>query len=461
MFAAFLTDLHEILRTDNDGLEKERQLMHYSSNLMNRVFQSWISWQEPQLIQHYQVKGYTVGKAVERSVQFLFGVLTYTRKSVERNGHIIYPIDELLGLERYDRYSLRTKYALAELSMVTSYRKASELIEVVGNVQASKDTVMKVVHEYGKKYKEHELYLEEYGTEGERTVNYLYIEGDGVFVGGNDGKNKELAHFIVHEGVETNGQRKKTKNLKQFVGLGHKKTLDHVENYLYRTYDLKNTIIVTNSDGGKGYSQKTFKSLLPVVKGHEHFLDRYHITLKLEQRVFVPELIPAFQKAINNYSTKDLQCALDMLEAHAETKEQETHVKKLRAYLRRNWKIIKPYHIRGLPEEKQGIGIMESLHRILTYRMKKNSKYWGRGLEAMAWLLTTKRNGTLKEIFLEKWKEAFALDDRLVAELGNRPNHFFEDEGQNVDDVKTYTINYQNPSQRTRERIDWYKGNKN
>ncbi|MDN3168379.1 ISLre2 family transposase [Enterococcus faecalis] len=300
-------------------------------------------------------------------------MLTYTRKSVERNGHIIYPIDNLLGLERYDRYSLRTKYALAELSMVTSYRKASELIEVVGNVQASKDTVMKVVHEYETKYKEHEAYLEEYGTEGKCKVDYLYIEGDGVFVGGKDGTNKELAHFIVHEGIETNGQRKMTKNLKQFVGLGHQKTLNHVENYLYRTYDMKNTVIVTNSDGGKGYSQKTFKSLLPVVKRHEHFLDRYHISLKLEQRVFVPELIPVFQNAINNYSTINLQCALDTLESHIETKEQETHVKKLRAYLRRNWKIIKPYHLRELSGEKQGIGIMESLHRILTFRMKRTS----------------------------------------------------------------------------------------
>ncbi|CAI3467411.1 ISLre2 family transposase [Enterococcus cecorum] len=461
MFAAFLTDLHEILRTDNDGLEKEKQLMNYSSNLMNRVIQSWINWQEPQLIQSYQVKGYTVGKAVERSVQFLFGVLTYTRKSVERNGHIIYPIDNLLGLERYDRYSLRTKYALAELSMVTSYRKASELIEVVGNVQASKDTVMKVVHEYETKYKEHEAYLEEYGTEGKCKVDYLYIEGDGVFVGGKDGTNKELAHFIVHEGIETNGQRKMAKNLKQFVGLGHQKTLNHVENYLYRTYDLKNTVIVTNSDGGKGYSQKTFKSLLPVVKGHEHFLDRYHISLKLEQRVFVPELISVFQNAINNYSTRDLQCALDTLESHVETKEQETHVKKLRAYLRRNWKIIKPYHLRELSGEKQGIGIMESLHRILTFRMKRNSKYWGKGLEAMAWLLTTKRNGTLKEIFLEKWKEAFALDDRLVAELGKCPNHFFEDERQKVDNIKNYAINYHKPSKQTKERLDWYKGNEN
>lgn len=101
---------------------------------------------------------------------------------------------------------------------------------------------------------------------------------------------------------------------------------------------------------------------------------------------------------------------------------------------------------------------MESLHRILTFRMKRNSKYWGKGLEAMAWLLATKRNNTLKDIFTEKWQEAFALDDRLVAELGNCPNHFFDDEREKVDSVKTYAINYQRPSNRTKERLDWYNG---
>ncbi|OTN86691.1 hypothetical protein A5810_002980, partial [Enterococcus faecium] len=50
------------------------------------------------------------------------------------------------------------------------------------------------------------------------------------------------------------------------------------------------------------------------------------------------------------------------------------------------------------------------------------------------------------------------LDDRLVAELGNRPNQFFEDEREKADDIKTYTINYYKPSKQTKERIDWYKG---
>lgn len=457
MFANFLPDLQNILISENDVLAKEEQLVRLSSRVMNYLFKQYIKLHEPALLQKYQAQGYCTGKNAERSVYFLFGEMTYARTPVEKNGHIVYPIDELLGLERYSRYSVGTKYALVSLSMVTSYRKSAELIETIANVTASKDTVMKVVHEYGEKYKEHEAYLEEYGTEGTQQVDYLYIEGDGVFVGGKDGKNKELAHFIVHEGIEKNGQRKKTKNLKQFVGLGHKKTLNHLENYLYRTYDLKNTVIVTNSDGGKGYSQKTFKSFLPVVKRHEHFFDRYHISVKLEQRVFVPELIPIFQKAINNYSLEAVRRALDTLESCAVTEEQEVHVKKLRAYLRRNWKIIKPYPIRELPGEKQGIGIMESLHRTLTFRMKRNSKYWGKGLEPMAWLLATKRNGTLKEIFLEKWKQEFGLDDRLIV-VGGNYDYFEEKPKESLN--KRYGVNYRVSTAVGRDILKWCKGSK-
>ncbi|WP_237558643.1 ISLre2 family transposase [Enterococcus hirae] len=458
MFANFLTDLQNILISENDVLSKEEQLVSLSSRVMNYLLNQYIKLYEPAILQKYQAQGYSTGKNAERSVYFLFGEITYARTPLEKNGHIVYPIDELLGLERYSRYSVGAKYALVSLSMVTSYRKSAELIETIADVTASKDTVMKIVHEYGEKYKNYETYLEEYGTKGTKTVDYLYIEGDGVFIGGRDGKNRELAHFIVHEGIETNGNRKCTKNLKQFVGLGHRKTLNQLENYLYRTYNLKNTTIVSNADGGKGYTQATFKSLLPSVKRHEHFLDRYHISKKLEQRVFVSELIDVFQKAINQYSYERVRTALDTLESYATTSEQEEHVKRLTSYLRRNWKIIKPHHIRDLTKEKEGIGIMESLHRILTFRMKRNSKYWGIGLEPMAWLLTTKRNGTLKEIFLEKWKSAFELDDRIVSETGNQYNHFFEDEKAEGGKIPTARINFNNRANRMREIFKYFNG---
>ncbi|EOS7918924.1 ISLre2 family transposase [Enterococcus hirae] len=458
MMLDFVQELHEIFQSKIDLIEMENRLLRFVESVMNDLFLLYIKQYEPALIRKYQADGYTIKKKAERSVTFLFGQLTYTRTALERNGHIIYPIDDVLGVERYSRYSVGTKHALVQLSTVISYRKSSEMIEILTNVNASKDTVMKVVHEYEEKYKEHQEYLEEYGEEGTRQVEYLYIEGDGVLIGGKDGKNKELAHFIVHEGIETVGKRNMTKNLVQIIGLGHKKTLNQLEDYLYRTYDLRNTIIVTNSDGGKGYSQRIFKGILPVVNRHEHFLDRYHISQKLEQRVFIPELIPIFQRAINHYSLEEVKSAMDTLEAFACTKEHDNHVQKLRGYLRRNWKIIKPYPYRDLQGKKEGIGIMESLHRTITYRMKRNGKYWGKGLESMAWLLTTKRNGTLKEIFLEKWKEEFSLDDRLVAESGKIPNHYFEDERAKTDTEKTYSVHYKNSNPRYQEKLKWYRG---
>ncbi|MGL9947020.1 hypothetical protein IGJ63_002135 [Enterococcus sp. DIV1375a] len=155
---------------------------------------------------------------------------------------------------------------------------------------------------------------------------------------------------------------------------------------------------------------------------------------------------------------ENVRTALDTLESHATNQEQEEQVKRLTSYLRRNWKIIKPYHIRDLSGEKEGIGIMESLHRIFTFRMKKNSKYWGVGLEPMAWLLTTKRNGTLKEIFLEKWKSNFELDDRIVSEIGNQYNHFFEDEKAEVGKIPTGRINFKNQTNRIHEIFKYFNG---
>lgn len=121
MFANFLTDLKNILLSENDVLSKENQLICLSSKMMNTLFTQYIKMYEPALRQNYRAQGYSIGKKAERSVYFLFGEITYTRTPVEKSGYIVYPIDELLGLERYSRYSVGTKYALVSLSMVTSY----------------------------------------------------------------------------------------------------------------------------------------------------------------------------------------------------------------------------------------------------------------------------------------------------------------------------------------------------
>lgn len=52
------------------------------------------------------------------------------------------------------------------------------------------------------------------------------------------------------------------------------------QGYLYNTFEItEKTILITNSDGGHGYTPYVFKEIAKAlhIKRHEHFWDAYHV----------------------------------------------------------------------------------------------------------------------------------------------------------------------------------------
>ena len=55
--------------------------------------------------------------------------------------------------------------------------------------------------------------------------------------------------------------------------------------YLYNHYEITDeTILITNSDNGKGYTSKVFQEIKKAlgIKIHEHFWDAYHLNEKIK-----------------------------------------------------------------------------------------------------------------------------------------------------------------------------------
>ena len=79
------------------------------------------------------------------------------------------------------------------------------------------------------------------------------------------------------------------------------------------------------------------------------------------------------------YDLEGVRCCLDMLEGETSNAEEEENVRKLRAYLERNWECLTPLAMRkGLEECQKGLGTCESNHRTYTYRMKKQGRRWSK-----------------------------------------------------------------------------------
>ncbi|HFI0004798.1 TPA: ISLre2 family transposase, partial [Streptococcus suis] len=112
-------------------------------------------------------------------------------------------------------------------------------------------------------------------------------------------------------------------------------------NYLQATYDLTETIVISNSDGGSGYEKEVFEELSLGCFRHEHFRDMYHVHRKIKERLnFVSSKLQGkLIEAIHQYDKEKVRACLDTAESLIEERE-ETCLEQLRllqGYLDRNW----------------------------------------------------------------------------------------------------------------------------
>lgn len=424
----YIDQITRVLDNDNlNQVEKEKRLRTIQNALMTAAMQEAINRKESEL--ERKDRQSIIDRRYERTVQFSFGAITYTRTAYIKGKKTHYPVDQWLGVQRNKRNSQVFEYYLTQIVAFMTYRKCSLVLELLTGMTVSKDTFGKLVKKYGEKKESQMKYEKEFpkdiNEEDKKRVPVLFIEGDGTLVDTQGvwkskdkarGK-KEIAVFAVHEGVrKVSNTRKETINLKVIADVSYADAKRRFVNYLYETYDLSHTLVVVNSDGGKGYTKRDFKEMVGIGVQMEYFIDRYHVSLKLKQRIFVEDLIEEFQKAINAWDKVKLQACLDTFEGFCETPEQMEQHTLLKAYLHRHWKNLKPLCERGIQMKKEGIGIMESQLRIFTYRMKRQGKAWGAGMQGMINIIASYKNKDYEEVFFEKWEKDHELDNQLKAE---------------------------------------------
>ncbi|VDC41971.1 hypothetical protein FMV2238Y02_03920 [Streptococcus canis] len=104
--------------------------------------------------------------------------------------------------------------------------------------------------------------------------------------GGDDRHNTDLAHFLIHTGSKKVGNRYILENKYKVIHTNYDKAMSELLDYLYNHFELTDqTLLVTNSDNGKGYTRHAFQEIKKAlgIKHHEHFWDSYHLNDKLKQ----------------------------------------------------------------------------------------------------------------------------------------------------------------------------------
>ena len=263
---------------------------------------------------------------------------------------------------------------------------------------------MKAVHQLGPKVYQKTIANENQNKKRKVPQN-LVIEGDAVSI---KIKNhyESVHHYQIYE--HYNGKKH---NCRNFFSLGsHEKVETRVREYLDVHYRLNNQTIFLGSDAGPGYEPYRMLELVPIQTHGEYILDRYHCLRKIENTMGQQEFLTC--KAINavkNHDKEKLTLILDTYEAQDLTFKQREDLVRLRAYLNRNWDYILTTKKRGY-SDVGNLGSIESSHRALTYRTKKQGKVWSkRGAEAMIGLIEARVNHELDDSLESILKEVTAL----------------------------------------------------
>lgn len=413
----------------------EKTFMIEMTRLRVEEFLKQVATYDKQVAPTMRQSGYKRVDSSERTVLFTFGEITYSRNRWRKGKETRYPVDEWLGLKPYMRYSPELVLHLAKHASKLSYREVCRTIQVAYQLDVTKDAVLKAVKLAGKLFSEKERYR--YLLEEEQLqkiqADKIYLEGDGVMVkttsGGDERHNTDLAHFLIHTGTKKVGKNRYTLlNKYEIIHTNYDKAKEELLDYLYNHFEITDkTILITNSDNGKGYTKRVFQEIKKAlgIKHHEHFWDAYHLNEQLRNflKPYPSSLTELAFKAIQTHQKDLFHTVFDTIEALIENEEEWDKFNAFRQKIFRNFKDTKPAKSRGL--SSKGIGVMESQHCKVTYRMKHRGMYWSPdGACAMARMILLERLDQLEELFFGDWRKQYEYyqGDRLSA--GHLVNHY-------------------------------------
>lgn len=390
----------------------ERQFSSYLQEQNKRLFQKYVSDFEKAIAPSMRAQGYKRINQKERTIVFSFGEMTFTRSRWKKGTEIRTPLDEKLGLVPRERLSKELLFQLTRLASWLPYRKVAETFAFLKQIYVTKNAVQRAVEKAGQLLEEKEVYrIDGRPTDNQAkiTPEILYIEGDGVWVkrSDSDKKSQELTHFIVHTGPEKTKRHQLT-NKVEVISTNHQKAKDKLIDIIYTHFNVtKDTVIVTNSDGGAGYSPRIFHEMVKGFqpKSHHHFWDSYHVNqaIKKHLKPFPPDLTNLAFQAIQMHDKAQLRTVLDTADSLLSDDKWE-NFQVFKRQLLANFAYTQKPEAKGLPAG--GIGVMESQHRKITYRMKNRGMYWSRkGADTLSQVIILDQEDNLRDLFLGSWRK--------------------------------------------------------
>lgn len=415
------------LRIFSGGFMSFDERQYYQELRENNVaqFLKKIEKLDDELMPQMKLQGWKYRKRSEKTVTFSLGVVRYRRRGYSKDGMWRYPVDEELGIVKYGRYSPELLYQIADYATSMPLRQVSAKFEASAQLYIGKSKVHSTTRKVSKLFEDREeyRYFEETEMIEKIKAQAIYIEGDGVMVKAQEKERGiDMAHFLVHTGSERiSGNRYQLKDKSEVISNHHAVAVEQLEDLLTNHYEItSDTLLITNSDMGKGYTPYIFKEIASLFQcRHEHFWDAKHLNMKIKERFrkLPYELEQRLFSAIQLHSKKSTRVILDTAESLIDNEEELGLFNKFKTKLLQNFQYTKPAELRGFSH--RGIGVMETQHCKLTYRMKRRGMYWSEeGANTMSKMILAVYNHSLRDLFFGTWREEYAYYQKIDIPVG-------------------------------------------
>lgn len=151
---SIITDIAKIIKSENNIIKRERVLVVYILQLINALMAAALAKVDDDLIEETKKQGYQIDRKSERSVITMLGEVKYTRRRYSAPGKKAkYPLDELMGWDKHQKYSPLAVRNVIAVSARMTYRNASMAVELLSPFAMSHAQINKLTIQAGQEIK--------------------------------------------------------------------------------------------------------------------------------------------------------------------------------------------------------------------------------------------------------------------------------------------------------------------
>jgi hypothetical protein len=322
----------------------------------------------------------------ERSIMSSVGRIRYSRRIYkDEKGVRRKPVDEVLGVERYDRESQRVQQMGAYLACEGTYRRAASQMSWLMKTKVSHSTIQKMVWQVGNRIADGEEAERRRVFEGGEAIakgkvkaEVLYGESDGVWLHLQREKRRsvEVRVATLYSGKKPLGKKRyrlADKCSIAALGLSGDAWQEHVLKTAHRYYDLEQTrLLITGGDGNQ-WVRHTFQRFeLP----QEFVLDRFHLS-RAARRAIGDRV--AAQEMVKKLRQKDFAAVCQELRQSIEqaSGRRKEKLKQFYQYIYNQQDGLLDLSHRGYSSELGSLGAIEgNVDKLVIHRMKGRGCCW-------------------------------------------------------------------------------------